>query len=148
MLYYMTLGPDSVEGDCFGDLRLFFTTQNSDDYTPTPSPGVWTSGGIKPQAFTLQPCVSITVSFGPVTGGVPGDMYPWFLVGGPITGMNPLGQGTGGFFPNAQRSTKWFGEDSNQNDQISWTTGFLLDVPWTGVSANCSGMWWLKWGPK
>jgi hypothetical protein len=128
-LYYLTLSPASTispapqEGDCFGDLRLFFTALNSDDYTPTPSPGVWTAGSIEP----------------------PSDMYPRFLVAGPIPGMNPTGQGTGGFLPNAPRATKWFGEVSNQNDQLSWTTGFVLDVPWTGVSANCSGMWRLKW---
>jgi hypothetical protein len=36
-----TLRSGSAAGNCGGDLRLFFTTQNTSGWKPSPAPGMW-----------------------------------------------------------------------------------------------------------
>jgi hypothetical protein len=73
LLYTLRYG--SASGNCGGDLRLFFTTQNSSDWKPTPAPGMWLLPANTADKLTLSSGDSISFALYPVNNGIPGELY-------------------------------------------------------------------------
>lgn len=149
MVYLYTLSSASQPGECFGDLRLFFTLLNPADYTPTAPPGMWTAGGIA-ETLNLPNGDVLNLTFRTANNGLPSIIYPVYVVnfvphGGSPIQAGPLGQSTAAFVQNQPVATKWSGETSGSTAGYAWTAGFIVDIPWDGTSADCAGMWWFKW---
>lgn len=151
LLYTLRYGSDA--GNCGGDLRLFFTTQNSADWQPSPpapAPGMWLLPVNKGETLVLPSGDSINFSLYPVNNGMPGMLYLFGAISVTTAanqelGPSPIGQATVLIQPNQAAVTIWKGRNQNSANGISWDIGFDLAVPWDGTSADCSGQWWAIW---
>ncbi len=151
LLYTLRYG--SYSGNCGGDLRLFFTTQNSADWKPLQppdaAPGLWLHPQNVPETLNLPWGDTLTFSLYPITDGMPAQLYLF----GAITahtaagqvGMGPIGNSSGLFAPNKPHLAILKGRDNHSEPGVSWDIGFDLAVPWNGISADCLGHWWTLW---
>ena len=144
----------SYSGNCGGDLRLFFSTQNSADWRPSPpapAPGQWIHPQNVGEKTTLASGDSLDFSLYPVTdGGMPGLLYLYgAIIVTTATGRTfggPIGNAASVLFePNKPVVAVLEGRDQNQDYGIQWDIGFELNVPWNGTSADCTGNWWAIW---
>lgn len=150
LLYTLRYG--SYAGNCGGDLRLFFTTQNSTDWQPSPPappPGLWLPPRNAPETLTLPWGDTLDFSLYPVNNGMPGLLYLYGAItvktaGGQGLGL-PMGQAAVQFAPNKPVVTILKGRNQGNSGGISWDIGFDLAVPWDGTSADCTGGWWAIW---
>jgi hypothetical protein len=150
LLYTLRYG--SYPGNCGGDLRLFFTTQNSSDWQPSPpapAPGMWLQPQNAGETLTLPSGESLIFSLYPQNGGLPGLLYLYGAIivttaAGQSLAM-PIGQASGMFAPNQPQVVILKGREQNTSAGISWDIGFEMAVPWDGVSADCTGQWWALW---
>jgi hypothetical protein len=149
MKLFFNLRHGATSGNCGGDLRLFFTTQNSSDWKPTPAPGMWLPVDNTPQTLTLPTGDSIVFALYPVVG-LPGQLYLFGAItvhtGGQTLNPGPIGQSTVPIVPNQQALTFWKGHGQGNANGIVWDVGFDMTVPWDGTSADCHGQWWALWG--
>ena len=115
-----TLRYASYSGNCGGDLRLFFTTQNSADWQPSPPappPGMWLHPQNVGETLTLPSGDSLNFSLYPVTNGMPGQLYLYGAImvttaAGQTFG-GPIGQSSGLFIPNQAVIAILKGRDQN-----------------------------------
>jgi hypothetical protein len=148
LLYTLRYG--SAAGNCGGDLRLFFTTQNSSDWKPTPAPGMWLLPANAPDKLTLPSGDSINFALYPVNNGMPGELYLFGAItvatsGGQVLAPMPIGQATVQIAPHTPVVTIWKGRSQGSASGVTWDVGFDLAVPWDGTSADCNGQWWAIW---
>ncbi len=153
LLYTLRYG--SCAGNCGGDLRLFFTTQNSADWKPAPPappPGIWIPPQNVGEKLTLASGDSLNFSLYPVTNGMPGLLYLYGAIivtraAGETFG-GPMGNSSGLFAPGQSNLAILKGRDQGHHARgTSWDIGFDLAVPWDGTSADCTGQWWAIWHP-
>jgi hypothetical protein len=151
LLYTLRYGSSS--GNCGGDLRLFFTTQNSSDWKPSPpapAPGLWILPTNASETLTLPSGDVVNFSLYVVNSGTPGLLYLYGAitvtpVGGSTFGM-PIGQAASVHFaPNLPVVAVLQGRNKGTANGITWDIGFDLAVPWDGTSADCTGQWWAIW---
>jgi|HubBroStandDraft_4_1064222.scaffolds.fasta_scaffold431321_1 hypothetical protein len=148
-----TLRYASYSGNCGGDLRLFFTTQNSADWQaspPAPPPGMWLLPPNVAETLTLPSGDSLNFSLYPVNNASPGLLYLYGAIivttaAGQILGSTAIGQSSGPFAPNQAVVAILKGRSQGNVGGISWDIGFDLAVPWDGTSADCCGHWWAIW---
>lgn len=150
LLYTLRYGASS--GNCGGDLRLFFTTQNPADWQSSPVPGMWAQPQNVGETLTLPSGDSVTFALYPVTNGVPGQLYLYGQIavstaGGAGFPVGPIGEANGLFVPGQSRAAILTGRSQNVANGLSWDVGFDLAVPWDGTSADCTGQWWAIWQP-
>lgn len=146
LLYTLRYG--SSAGNCGGDLRLFFTTQNSSDWQPSPPPGLWLLPTNQSEILTLPTGDTLNFSLYPVNNGQPGLLYLFgaiIVTSSGHTFGSPIGQAAGQFAPNQPAVAILKGRDKNVANGVSWDIGFDLAVPWDGTSADCTGQWWAIW---
>jgi len=147
LLYTLRYG--SSAGNCGGDLRLFFTTQNSSDWQPSPPPGMWLIPPNQGEILTLPSGDSLNFSLYPVNNGQPGLLYLFgAIIVTTATGHtfgSPIGQASVQFAPNQPVVSILKGRSQNSAGGMSWDIGFDLAVPWDGTSADCTGQWWAIW---
>jgi hypothetical protein len=147
LLYTLRYG--SAAGNCGGDLRLFFTTQNHSDWKTTPAPGMWLLPPNHAEKLTLASGDSINFSLYPVNNGTPALLYLYGAIGVTTSASQtfgaPIGQAAGPFAPNQPTVAILKGRDQNTVNGISYDIGFDLAVPWDGTSADCTGQWWALW---
>ena len=147
LLYTLRYGSSS--GNCGGDLRLFFTTQNSADWQPSPPPGRWIHPQNVGETLTWASGDSLNFSLYPVTNGIPELLYLYgAIMVTTATGQKfgrPLGQSSVSFAPNKPVVAILKGRDKSNAGGITWDIGFDLAVPWDGTSADCTGQWWAIW---
>ena len=151
LLYTLRYG--SYAGNCGGDLRLFFTTQNSADWQPSPpapAPGMWLLPRNAGETLTLPSGDSLSFALYPVTNGLPGQLYLFGAImvttaAGQKSPLGPMGQSSGLFVPNQARVAILKGRNHGNSNGILWDIGFDLSVPWDGTSADCNGQWWALW---
>jgi hypothetical protein len=146
LLYTLRYG--SYSGNCGGDLRLFFTTQNSADWQP--SPGIWLLPPNQAETLTLPSGDSLNFSLYPVNDTSPGLLYLYGAIivttaAGQIFGLTPIGQSSVPFVPNQPVVAILKGRNQGDTGGISWDIGFVLAVPWDGSAADCTGQWWAIW---
>ena len=153
LLYTLRYG--SYAGNLGGDLRLFFTRQNANDWQPSPPappPGVWIPPPNQGERITLSSGDSLEFSLYPVTDGIPGQLYLFGAITVTTAAMQglggPLGQGSATFAPNQPLLGFFKDRIQGNNDGIAWDIGFEMAVPWNGVSADCTGQWWAIWNSK
>jgi hypothetical protein len=151
LLYTLRYG--SYSGNCGGDLRLFFTTQNSADWQPSPPPGMWLLPPNVAETLTLLSGDSLSFSLYPVNNASPGLLYVYGAIvvttaAGQILGPQAIGQSSGPFAPNQAVVAILKGRNQGNTSGISWDIGFELAAPWDGTSADCSGQWWAIWQPS
>jgi hypothetical protein len=148
MKLFFSLRHGAGSGNCGGDLRLFFSTQNSADWNPTPPPGMWLVTDNTPQILTLPTGESITFALYPVAGA-PGQLYLFGAItihaGGQTLNPGTIGQSTSPTVPNQQALTFWKGHSQGSVNGYLWDVGFDMTVPWDGTSADCHGQWWALW---
>lgn len=152
LLYTLRYG--SVAGNCGGDLRLFFTTQNAADWKPSPpvpppAPGMWQGTNVA-ETLTLPTGDAIGITLDLLNNGQAGLLYLFGTItitpkGGAILGNMPIGQATVNFMPGAPAVSVWKGRKQGTTNGITWDAGFDLAVPWDGMSADCNGQWWALW---
>lgn len=147
LLYTLRYG--AASGNCGGDLRLFFTTQNSSDWQSAPAPGMWIHPQNAPDILTLPSGDSLTFALYPITNA-PEELYLYGQIGvetaaGAGFPEGPIGQSVGLFQPGQPRVAIMSGRDKNSANGISWDIGFDLAVPWDGTCADCTGQWWAIW---
>jgi len=148
LLYTLRYG--SVAGNCGGDLRLFFTTQNAADWKATPPPGLWIVPSNTPETLTLASGDMLTFALYPVNNGLPGQLYLYGQIsvktaGGQVLGNLPIGQATVGIAPGKPEVTIWKGRSQGTTSGLGWDIGFEMAVPWDGTTADCNGQWWAVW---
>lgn len=148
LLYTLRYG--SVSGNCGGDLRLFFTTQNSSDWKPAPPPGLWILPVNAPDTLTLASGDVLTFALYPVNNGMPGQLFLEGAISvktkaGVVLGNVPVGQATVAIAPGAPEVTIWKGRTQGTSGGVTWDIGFDMAVPWDGTSADCNGQWWALW---
>lgn len=137
-----------------GNLRLFFSTEEKGDVTPTPAPGVWTPGNpVIKQTINLPTGEQLNTQFQLATGQAPGTLY--LLASIQVTD----GQGTifpqpgivptqtGQPIPGTPAYVEWNGSIHAINPAFTGQAGFQMTVPFNGVSADCYGRWWAIWSP-
>jgi hypothetical protein len=153
LLYTLRYGASS--GNCGGDLRLFFTTQNPADWKPSPPappPGLWIPPQNTAETLTLPSGDVVEFSLMVLNNGTPGELYlygPLYVttkaglrVGSPI----PIGQAAPvQYAPNLPVVGFLKGRNQGSASGITWDIGFELAVPWDGTSADCAGQWWAIW---
>ncbi len=149
LLYTLRYG--SSAGNCGGDLRLFFTTQNSSDWQASPPPGKWLHPQNVPEKLTLPSGDSLNFSLYPTTDPS-GLLYLFGAIivttaAGQVFGATPIGQSTVMFKPNQPVVTIFKGRNQGTANGVTWDIGFDLAVPWDGTSADCNGQWWTIWYP-
>ncbi len=151
-----TLRHGSVPGNCGGDLRLFFTTLNSADWQPSPPapnpPGRWLFPRYDQEILTLPSGDMVKFALAPI-----GDVLGLLYIFGTITVETKSGKVVNAvtignarlppLLPGKPAHGPLDGELRSNNDGISWDVGFRLNVPWDGVSADCTGHWWARWHP-
>lgn len=148
LLYTLRYG--AYAGNCGGDLRLFFTTQNASDWKSTPSPGLWLLPANAPETLTLPTGDAIEFSLYVVNNGMPGLLYLYGAIlvtpkGGTAFGP-PMGQAAPVLFaPGKPELAILSGHNKGATGGVSWDIGFDLAVPWDGTSADCTGHWWAIW---
>jgi hypothetical protein len=149
LLYTLRYG--AVAGNCGGDLRLFFTTQNSSDWKPgPPPPGMWILPANTPDTLTLASGDVITFALYPVNNGLPAELFLFGAIsvktkGGQVLGNVPIGQATVLMAPGKPEVTIWKGRTQGTAGGVTWDIGFEMAVPWDGTSADCNGQWWAVW---
>jgi len=148
LLYTLRYG--SAAGNCGGDLRLFFTTQNPADWKATPAPGLWILPSNAPETLTLASGDSVTFALYPANNGLPVQLYLYGAISvktaaGQVLGNTPMGQATVAMAPGTPEVTVWKGRNQGTTNGVSWDIGFEMAVPWDGTTADGSGQWWAVW---
>ena len=149
LLYTLRYG--SVAGNCGGDLRLFFTTQNPSDWKPAPPPPGYVDSA---REYTRHADAGIggcdyvcTVSGEQRIAG--GAVSLWRDQredqSGQVLGNMPIGQATVLMAPGKPEVTIWKGRTQGTAGGVTWDIGFEMAVPWDGTSADCNGQWWAVW---
>ena len=137
-----------------GDLRLFFSTEEEGDLTPTPAPGVWTPGNPVKQKITTPTGDRLETQFRLATDAPPGTLYLFPIIQvvdpqkGPIfpqPGISPTQIGEP--IPGKAAYVAWSGTIGAINPDFTGEAGFQMVVPFNGVSADCYGRWWAVWSP-
>jgi hypothetical protein len=151
MKFLYTVRPGSTTGNCSGDLHLFFSSLNAEDWGPAagyPGHGIWKPSGIV-GTTKLASGDSIAFNLG-LIANLPDQIYPEGTItvttaAGKVSGPDLMGQGTLNFVPDQPNMSVWQGRYLAPYDQLSWDIGFTLPVPWDGTSADCHGQWWAIW---
>src|SRR5579875_3755812 len=150
LLYTLRYGASA--GNCGGDLRLFFTTQNPLDWEPAPpgpAPGMWLGNNLT-EAVRLPSGDSLHFTLDLVNNGMPALLYLFgSITVTPASGQTfppgTLGQATANFSPGQPVMTVWKGRSQGTSNGVTWDIGFEMAVPWDGTSADCHGQWWAIW---
>lgn len=148
MRLFFNLRHGASSGNCGGDLRLFFSSQNSADWKAAPAPGMWLVPTNMPDTLTLPDGDAIAFSLYPVAGA-PGQLYLFGAItiqaGGQTVNPGTIGEDTVPILPNQQALTFWKGHSQGNANGYLWDVGFEMTVPWDGTSADCFGQWWAVW---
>jgi len=147
-----TIRPDSLigSGNTGGDLRLFFTTLNPDDFHSTPPPIAWQGSGkgaVDTYALPSNDVIALNLN---LVSDIPGRLYVFGSIqittsGG--AGYGPaIGQAASVLFnPGHPVIGLLRGHSTAIGGGVHFDVGFELTVPWDGTSANCHGAWWARW---
>jgi hypothetical protein len=153
LLYSVRSG--SSTGNCGGDLRLFFTTQNPADWQPhppAPAPGLWIPPQNVAETLTLPSGDVVDFNLMVLNNGIPGQLYIY----GPLYATTKAGVAVGTSIPIGQAAAVQYaptlpvvgflnGRSKGTANGITWDIGFEMAVPWDGTSADCHGQWWVIW---
>jgi hypothetical protein len=135
-----------------GDLRLFFSTEEDGDLTPTPPPGAWKPAGAAKQTITAPTGEKLEIQLRTIVDPPPGTLYlfPNIQVTDPQKGPifpqpgimpNQIGQP----IPGTPAYVAWNGRIGAINHEFLGEAGFQMIVPFNGVSADCYGRRWAIW---
>jgi len=156
MKLFSTLNEIAVDarartGRVGGDLRLFFTVLNQADIlVPTRNLFEWNGDGPVNDTYTLMTGEIISLNLLVDTEGIAGTLFIFGTINVTIPDsagfrIHPMGESTIPFLPgNANHSTQMSTSTADAAGK-RLDTGFELEVPWDGTSADCHGKWWAKW---
>jgi hypothetical protein len=150
MKFLYTVQYGAVPGNCSGNLHLFFSRLNSDDWQAAPAPGMWKPSGLT-GTTTLPSGDAITFNLD-LVANLPAQLYPQGTINvrtsaGKTFPPGVMGQATVNFVPGQAVMTVWSGRLQGAAGGVTWDVGFELPVPWDGTSADCHGQWWTIWYP-
>lgn len=146
MTFLYTVRYGATAGNCGGDLHLFFSTQNAQDWNQAQK--MWIPSGLV-GTTKLVSGDSIAIALN-LVANLPGELYPQGTItvttaAGQSFPPGPMGQATANFLPGQPVMTVWQGRKQGSANRLSWDIGFTLPVPWDGTSADCHGQWWAIW---
>lgn len=149
-----SFSPNSVRGNCGGDLRLIFTSQSPRDWMPTPAPGVWQgSANGAFDTYTLPTGDKIALNLNLSTTQQPGQLFVEGNISVTLAGGSPVGPLLDGivapppFIPGTAHNEFLTGRKQISVNGVAYDLGFALRVPWDGTLADCGGTWWAMWSP-
>jgi hypothetical protein len=147
----ISIGHPAGSGKVGGELRLFFTRFNRNDFRFTPPDQFfWQVDSAKPDVYTLTNGEIISVGLLLSTQGGPGSLFVFgpitvTLPGIPSFPVQPMGKSISPYLPEIRadnvQTGKWSADSSGKHLDV----GFELKVPWDGTSADCHGRWWARW---
>jgi hypothetical protein len=153
--YTSAAGTLAGTGNHGGELRLFFTKLNPEDWKPVSGPVPISWQGAKNGAMDTYnlPSGDVLALNLNIVSDIPGRLYIFGTIQittatGTVTRQpsQPIGQASSTLFAPGQPAVAILeGRSQGQAGVVQYDVGFELAVPWDGIMADCHGTWWAVW---